>query len=524
MSVVTYDLTDLEVACGQIHDFYYSNYDKSTYLSGNAFGNPTYDRLDQSYRASSQMTYSQAKVSRKTIRFNNTGDRLYFVLVPSNYPDIVTDANGNVYNGYTSGGLNVVLEYQYLPGAVSLTTPWDITTINLSTLHVYRPGSSLYDAYINTDRSLGTLVLSPSDDGNLMRLISGAHTRTSVGTTSIATGILGVTSADPSTEPNGWNQFNSILTKFDMSGFGTIPTSTEIVNIYEMYIAPTAPNAAEAYKWQGNPASYRFNKFFIAARTRGLSLSGRVLSSVINFYEITDRSNGFSGDFSEDWYLDGGTGYPERTIYNIGPTSMATGHFAFSNDGMRLFTPSEILDLSDRYFTVGATVNTTESYDTNGGLPDKLTQNYDQGFTVSPDGNTIFLFENTDVANSHGTLFAYTRDPIFVPDSGGGAVVAGGSGNTSNFGFQVFDANGVKRFDSLDVTWNQVAFFRVEAGQLTTFNIPNIAGNAVAVGQIMVNPQVFTQKSIAAQVSVFATEITVSGHSEDIYVLVLVKG
>lgn len=521
MAITTYDLTALEVACGQIHDFYFSNYDKYKYHSGIAYGYPEYDQFDQSYRASSQMTYSQAKVSRKAIKFNNTGDRLYFVLVPSNYPDSCVDTNGNVYRGIRHGGLSAIYEYQYLPGAVSLTTPWDITTIDLSTLHVYRPGSSLYDAYVNTDRSTGILMLSPSDDGNLMRTITGLYeTPNDYGGSSVDRGVMGITSADPSTEPFGWNQFNTILTTDTFGGFGTIPPSTTIVTIYDMYIAPTAPDEASAYEVRY--ITDKYNKIFVAAQTRYLSaFSGYLNTSEISLYEITDRH---STGYNSDWYLNGGTGYPSKIYQGLGSVSNAEGHFAFSNNGMRLFIPYGILDLQSPYAVHGYEFNTVESYDGNGGYPSQLEDNYDQGFTVSPDGSTIFFFENTDVENNHGTLYACTRDPIFVPDPGGGSIVSGPSGNTSNFGFQVFDANGVKRFDSLDVTWNQVGFFRVNAGVDSSFNIPNIAGKAVAVGQIMVNPSLFTRKTIAAEVTVFATEITVSGHTEDIYVLVLVKG
>ena len=538
MATTSVDLTDLELACGLIHDFYFSNHDKHKYYSGQVYGYPTYDdRTDKSPHPSSQMTYSQAKVSRKTIKFNNTGDRLYFVLGPSNFPDVITSAGGNVHNGFTEGGISEVLEYQYLPGAVNLTVPWDITTIDLSTLAVYRPGSSLYDAYVNTDRSLGSLILSPSDDGNLMRLISGTHTYiNNVGDERLSEGVMGITAIDPSTEAFGWNQFNTILTRNEMTGFAqgvSGLTSGGLYNIYEIFIAPTALDPADAYKWQQSPG-YKFNKIFVAANTRYLSaFSGYLISRNIELFEITDRTptddttkqNGF-GDFTSDWYLDGGAGAPERVIREIGniSTRVGGGHFAFANNGMRLFTSKFILDLDSPYYVDDYSINTTESYDINGGVPDKLTENYDQGFTCSPDGKTIFFFENTDVRNNHGTLWAYTRNPIYVPDAGGGSVVGGGSGNASSFGFQVFDSSGVKRFDSLDVTWNQVAFYQVTAGQTGNFNIPSIAGKTVAVGQIMINPQIFTRKAIAANVVVDGTTVSVSGHSEDIYVLVLVKG
>jgi hypothetical protein len=527
MATISVDLTDLELACGQIHDFYFSNYDKHKFYSSTEWGNVNYDPLDKSYRPSALMTYSQAKVSRRTIKFNNTGDRLYFVLVPSNYPDttVVSSFSGYHPNGIRNGGLNPLFEYQYIPGVVSLTVPWDITTIDLSTLGVYRPGSTPYDAYINTDRSLGTLVLSPSDDGNLMRTISGAYERqTPSGNTVVTRGLLGITDIDPNTSANGWNQFNAELTRYDMGGFGTIPTFTDIYHIYDMFIAPTALSAADAYEWMNNE-SVKFNKIFIAA-TQIAYPNGP--SSNVGLYEITDRSFDsttyqYTG-YTPDWYLDGGTGYPEKAINSLGLTTLGQSHFAFANDGMKLFTPKFVIDCDSRYAARTYSINTTDSYDINGGVPDKLTNNYDQGFTVSPDGSTIFFFENTDVQNNHGTLWAYSKNPIYVPDSGGGSTIGGGSGNASNFGFQVFDANGVKRFDSLDVTWNQVAFYQVAASQNSSFNIPNIAGKAVAVGQIMVNPQIFTRKAIAAQITVTGTTVSVTNHTEDIYVIVLVKG
>lgn len=93
-----------------------------------------------------------------------------------------------------------------------------------------------------------------------------------------------------------------------------------------------------------------------------------------------------------------------------------------------------------------------------------------------------------------------------------------------SFGFQIFDASGVLRFDSTDVTWNQVTFYSVAAGGSDSRSIPQIGGKSVAIGQIMVNPPLTDRKAVAHTVSVSGTTVTVSGGSETVYIIVLVKG
>jgi len=93
-----------------------------------------------------------------------------------------------------------------------------------------------------------------------------------------------------------------------------------------------------------------------------------------------------------------------------------------------------------------------------------------------------------------------------------------------SFGFQIFDANGVLRFDSTDITWNQVTFYTVAADGSDSRVIPQISGKAVAIGQIMIDPPLTDRKATAHTISVNGTTVSVSGGSEDVYIIVLVKG
>lgn len=92
------------------------------------------------------------------------------------------------------------------------------------------------------------------------------------------------------------------------------------------------------------------------------------------------------------------------------------------------------------------------------------------------------------------------------------------------FGFKLWDPSGTLRFDSTDVTWNQVDFFQVNANATVTRTYSQISGNSVAVGQIMIDPPLGTRKAVAHDVTVSGTTVTISGGSENVYILVLVKG
>ena len=93
-----------------------------------------------------------------------------------------------------------------------------------------------------------------------------------------------------------------------------------------------------------------------------------------------------------------------------------------------------------------------------------------------------------------------------------------------SFGFQIYDSGGTLRFDSTDVTWNQVAFYTVAASGSDSRTLSQIGGKTVAIGQIMVDPDLENRQAVAHTVSISGTTITVSGGSEDVYILVLVKG
>ena len=119
MAVITRSLADLEAACGNVHDYY-----ASLMTSGN-------------------LTYSGARIARSTIKFSNDGTSMFFMLAPRN--------------------LTFGPDYQYLPARVALTTPWDISTLDVSSVVVSRPGQNQpFDSYAITDRSYGSFIFSPN--------------------------------------------------------------------------------------------------------------------------------------------------------------------------------------------------------------------------------------------------------------------------------------------------------------------------------------------------------------------------
>lgn len=93
-----------------------------------------------------------------------------------------------------------------------------------------------------------------------------------------------------------------------------------------------------------------------------------------------------------------------------------------------------------------------------------------------------------------------------------------------SFGFQIFDSGGTLRFDSTDVTYNQVAFYSVSGGSSDSRSIPQIGGKTVAVGQVMIDPPLLDRKAVAHSISVSGTTVSVSGGSESVYIIVLVRG
>jgi len=91
------------------------------------------------------------------------------------------------------------------------------------------------------------------------------------------------------------------------------------------------------------------------------------------------------------------------------------------------------------------------------------------------------------------------------------------------FGMQIFNGAGGLNYSTTDVTWNQVDMFTVPGGSSVTRTFPALQGREVLTAQVMINPPPLNRRAIAHTISVNGTRVTVSGGSEDSYVLVLMR-
>jgi len=91
------------------------------------------------------------------------------------------------------------------------------------------------------------------------------------------------------------------------------------------------------------------------------------------------------------------------------------------------------------------------------------------------------------------------------------------------YGLETRDSSGNVTFSSSDVTWNQVGFFAIYGGQSVSRSYPIIAGRQTLIMQVQINSPPMNRKAIAFSTSVSGATVSVSGGSEDTYILVLMK-
>jgi len=89
------------------------------------------------------------------------------------------------------------------------------------------------------------------------------------------------------------------------------------------------------------------------------------------------------------------------------------------------------------------------------------------------------------------------------------------------FGLNIFDSGGDVTYSTTDVTWNQVDFFQVNGGSSASKTYPFISGRAVLTAQFFIDGPPSTRAATAHTVSVSGTNVTVSGGSENAYIIVL---
>ena len=90
-------------------------------------------------------------------------------------------------------------------------------------------------------------------------------------------------------------------------------------------------------------------------------------------------------------------------------------------------------------------------------------------------------------------------------------------------GVKMFSAAGDLDYSSTDATWNQVDFFAVSANGSVTNTYPILSGRSVLTLQVQINAPPLTRKATSHTIAVSGTSVSVSGGSEDAYILVLMK-
>ena len=95
------------------------------------------------------------------------------------------------------------------------------------------------------------------------------------------------------------------------------------------------------------------------------------------------------------------------------------------------------------------------------------------------------------------------------------------------YGLNIYQSGGKLAYSSSDVTWNQVAAFRVGGGESVTHHYPAIGGMEVMTLQFLINdpPPDRAAYSHTVTVTVTGSEgvVSVGGGSEESYILVLAR-
>lgn len=93
----------------------------------------------------------------------------------------------------------------------------------------------------------------------------------------------------------------------------------------------------------------------------------------------------------------------------------------------------------------------------------------------------------------------------------------------SAFGMQVFAESGLLTYSTDDVTWNQVDFFFVAGNGTASHTYAVLSGREALVVQLLVNAPPADRRAIAHTITVTSTTVSVSGGTEDAFILVLMR-
>ena len=91
------------------------------------------------------------------------------------------------------------------------------------------------------------------------------------------------------------------------------------------------------------------------------------------------------------------------------------------------------------------------------------------------------------------------------------------------YGLEVFKSNGTIVYSTADVTWNQVDFFTVAGGGSASYTYPVLSGREVLTAQLFVNSPPLDRRAIAHTITVSGATVSVSGGSEQTFILVLMR-
>ena len=93
----------------------------------------------------------------------------------------------------------------------------------------------------------------------------------------------------------------------------------------------------------------------------------------------------------------------------------------------------------------------------------------------------------------------------------------------STYGLNVFNTNGSLGYSSDDITWNQVDLFYVGSYGSVTNTYSVLSNREARAIQILINAPALDRKSIAHTISIIGNTVTVSGGSEEAYIVVLMR-
>jgi hypothetical protein len=91
------------------------------------------------------------------------------------------------------------------------------------------------------------------------------------------------------------------------------------------------------------------------------------------------------------------------------------------------------------------------------------------------------------------------------------------------YGLNLFSGDGHLTYSTDDVTWNQVDFFMVAGGGSASNDYPILSGKEVLTAQMFINAPPLDRKALAHNITVSGTNVSVSGGSESVYVIVLMR-